>query len=54
VNFTLTADYLPGRHAMILGDITERVEAQHSALEIVRLAWIIANWCRQSEHDLTS
>jgi PAS domain S-box-containing protein len=33
VNFTLTANYLPGRHAMILCDITERVEAQHSARE---------------------
>jgi PAS domain S-box-containing protein len=34
VNFTLTANYLPGRHAMILCDITERVEAQHSAREM--------------------
>jgi PAS domain S-box-containing protein len=33
VNFTLTANYLPGRHAMIFCDITERVEAQHSARE---------------------
>jgi PAS domain S-box-containing protein len=37
VNFTLTAHYLPGRHAMILCDITERVEAQHSALEMRNL-----------------
>jgi PAS domain S-box-containing protein len=37
VNFTLTADYLPGRHAMILCDITERVEAQHSALQMQNL-----------------
>jgi PAS domain S-box-containing protein len=37
VNFTLTANYLPGRHAMILCDITERVEAQHSAREIENL-----------------
>jgi PAS domain S-box-containing protein len=37
VNFTLTAHYLPGRHAMILCDITERVEAQHSALEMQNL-----------------
>jgi len=37
VNFTLTADYLPGRHAMILCDITERVEAQHSAREMRNL-----------------
>ena len=34
VNYTLAADYLPGRHAMILCDITERVEAQHSAREL--------------------
>ncbi len=34
VNFTLTAHYLPGRHAMILCDITERVDAQHSAREL--------------------
>jgi PAS domain S-box-containing protein len=37
VNFTLTAHYLPGRHAMILCDITERVEAQHSAREMRNL-----------------
>jgi len=37
VNFTLTANYLPGRHAMILCDITERVEAQHSAREVQNL-----------------
>jgi PAS domain S-box-containing protein len=37
VNFTLTANYLPGRHAMILCDITERVEAQHSAREMRNL-----------------
>jgi PAS domain S-box-containing protein len=37
VNFTLTAHYLPGRHAMILCDITERVEAQHSAREMQNL-----------------
>ena len=37
VNFTLTAHYLPGRHAMILCDITERVEAQHSARETQNL-----------------
>ena len=37
VNFTLTANYLPGRHAMILCDITERVEAQHSAREMQSL-----------------
>jgi len=37
VNFTLTANYLPGRHAMILCDITERVEAQHSAREMQNL-----------------
>jgi PAS domain S-box-containing protein len=37
VNFTLTANYLPGRHAMILCDITERVEAQHSAREMHNL-----------------
>jgi PAS domain S-box-containing protein len=37
VNFTLTANYLPGRHAMILCDITERVEAQHSAHEMRNL-----------------
>jgi len=37
VNFTLTARYLPSRHAMILCDITERVEAQHSALEMQNL-----------------
>jgi len=37
VNFTLTAHYLPGRHAMILCDITERVEAQHSAIEMQNL-----------------
>jgi PAS domain S-box-containing protein len=37
VNFTLTANYLPGRHAMILCDITERVQAQHSAREMQSL-----------------
>ena len=37
VNFTLKANYLPGRHAMILCDITERVEAQHSAWEMRNL-----------------
>jgi PAS domain S-box-containing protein len=37
VNFTLTANYLPGRHAMILCDITERVEAQHFAREMQNL-----------------
>jgi PAS domain S-box-containing protein len=37
VNFTLTANHLPGRHAMILCDITERVEAQHSAREMQSL-----------------
>ena len=37
VNFTLTAQYLPGRHAMILCDITERVEAQHVAREMQNL-----------------
>lgn len=37
VNFTLTANYLPGRHAMIVCDITERVEAQHSAREMRNL-----------------
>jgi PAS domain S-box-containing protein len=37
VNFTLTAHHLPGRHAMILCDITERVEAQHSAREMRNL-----------------
>jgi len=37
VNFTLTANYLPGRHAMIICDITERVAAQHSAREMQNL-----------------
>jgi PAS domain S-box-containing protein len=37
VNFTLTANYLPGRHAMILCDITERVDAQHFAREMQSL-----------------
>jgi PAS domain S-box-containing protein len=37
VNFTLKANHLPGRHAMILCDITERVEAQHFAREMRNL-----------------
>jgi PAS domain S-box-containing protein len=37
VNFILKANYLPGQHAMILCDITERVEAQHSAREMRNL-----------------
>jgi PAS domain S-box-containing protein len=43
VNFTLTANYVPGRHAMILCDITERVEAQHSARQARNLYRRIAD-----------
>jgi len=37
VKFTVNANYLPGRHALILCDITERVEAQHFAREMQSL-----------------
>jgi PAS domain S-box-containing protein len=43
VNYTLAADYLPGRHAMILCDITERIEAQHSAREMRSLYQYMAD-----------
>jgi PAS domain S-box-containing protein len=33
VHFTATANYVPGRHAVILSDITKRVEAQDSLRE---------------------
>ena len=43
VNYTLTANYLPGRHAMMLCDITERVLAQDSAREMQNLYQRIAD-----------